>query len=78
MERKGRQGFGDFLRADRSWMVVRRSSMNIEKRRSAFVIVYLRLWAWLQWRWMQVKAGVGTTVEAAEGGPGAVQVWHTN
>ena len=78
MEGKGRQGFGDFLRADRYWMVVGRLSVNIEERRAAFVIVNVRLWAWLQCRWMQVKARVDTTVKAAEGGTGAVQVWHTN
>ena len=78
MEGKGRQGFGDFLRAERSWMVVRRLSVNIEKSWVAFVFVNLRLWAWLQWWWMQVNAGVDTTVKAAEGGTGAVQVWHTN
>ena len=78
MEGKGRQGFGDFLRTERPWVVVWRLSVNIEKRRAPFFIVNLRLWAWIQWRWMQVKAGVDTTVKAAEGGPGAVQVWHTN
>ena len=78
MERKSRQGFGDLLRAERSWLMMRRLSVNIEKRRAAFVIVNLRLWAWLQWRWMQVKAGVDTTVKAAQGGTGAIQVWHTN
>ena len=78
MERKGWQGFGDFLRAERSWVMVRSLGVNIEKRRTAFFIVNLRFWTWLQWRWMQVKAGVDTTVKAAEGGPGAVQVWHTN
>ena len=77
MEGKSRQGFSDFLRAERFWMMVRRLGVNIKKRRTAFFIVNLRLRAWIRWL-MQVKAGVDTTVKAAERGTGAVQVWHTN